>query len=155
MEHARSHWRRRARSLAAFETRREPPSRARSRRCAPASWYRQSVEVERSVAQDGFSVIRSLSGHGVGRTIHEPPNVPNYFDRHQLDVLTEGLVLTVEPLISQRPCRVVEEADGWTLRTHNRTLAAHFEETIVVTNAEPLIITRAAGATSPTGRAHL
>ncbi len=103
-------------------------------------------EVERSVAHDGFSVIRSLSGHGVGRTIHEPPSVPNYFDEHQLDVLTEGLVLTIEPLISARPCKVVEEADGWTLRTHNRTLAAHFEETIVVTNAAPMIITSAAYA---------
>ena len=99
--------------------------------------------VERSVAHDGFSVIRSLSGHGVGRTIHEPPSVPNYFDRHQLDVLTEGLVLTIEPLISERPCTVVEEADGWTLRTHNRTLAAHFEETIVVMSGAPLILTSA------------
>jgi methionyl aminopeptidase len=70
--------------------------------------------------------------------------VPNYFDRNQRDVLTEGLVLTIEPLISQRPCEIVEEADGWTLRTHNRALAAHFEETIVVTNAAPLVITTAA-----------
>ena len=100
--------------------------------------------VERSVLGDGFSVIRALSGHGVGRTIHEPPQVPNYFDRRQRDVLTEGLVLTIEPLISERPCRVVEEADGWTLRAHNRALAAHFEETIVVTAGAPLILTRAA-----------
>ena len=55
-------------------------------------------------------------------------------------------MLTIEPLISERPCKVVEEADGWTLRTHNRTLAAHFEETIVVTSAAPLIITSAAYA---------
>ena len=100
-------------------------------------------EVERSVSLDGFSVIRSLTGHGVGRTIHEPPSVPNYFDPRQRDVLTEGLVLTIEPLIAERPCRVVEEADGWTLRTHNRALAAHFEETIVITSGEPLILTSA------------
>jgi len=101
-------------------------------------------EVERSVALDGFSVIRSLTGHGVGRTIHESPSVPNYFDPRQHDVLTDGLVLTIEPLIAERPCRVVEEADGWTLRTHNRALAAHFEETIVVTSGQPLVLTSAA-----------
>ena len=134
-----------------------PPSCARARRLrdsARTAFFRAAArvragelvsiigrEVERSVAYDGFSIIRSLAGHGVGRTIHEPPTVPNYFYRRQRDVLTEGLVLTIEPLISERPCKVVQEADGWTLRTHNRTLAAHFEETIVVTHAAPLIIT--------------
>src|SRR5206468_12569727 len=101
-------------------------------------------EVEDSVRSDRFSVVRTLTGHGVGRTIHEPPTVPNYFDHRQRDVLTDGLVLTIEPLIAERPCRVVEEADGWTLRTHNRALAAHFEETIVVMSGEPLILTAAA-----------
>jgi methionyl aminopeptidase len=136
-----------------------PPSRARARRLrdsAKTAFARAAVQaragelvsaigraVERSVRQDGFSVIRSLTGHGVGRTIHEPPNVPNYFNPRQRDVLTEGLVLTIEPLISERPCDVVEEADGWTLRTHNRALSAHFEETIVVTSGAPLIITAA------------
>ena len=56
----------------------------------------------------------------------------------------KGSSLTIEPIISERPCRVVEEADGWTLRAHNRALAAHFEETIVVTAGAPLILTRAA-----------
>jgi methionyl aminopeptidase len=136
-----------------------PPSRARARRlrdAAATAFSRAAAraragelvstigrEVERSVSLDGFSVIRSLTGHGVGRTIHEPPSVPNYFDPRQRDVLTEGLVLTIEPLIAERACRVVEEADGWTLRTHNRALAAHFEETIVVMSGEPLILTSA------------
>jgi methionyl aminopeptidase len=101
-------------------------------------------EVEQSVRNEGFSVIRALSGHGVGRTIHEAPTVPNYFDHRQKDVLTEGLVITIEPLISERPCRVVEDADGWTLRAANCALAAHFEETIVVTNGAPLVLTKAA-----------
>jgi methionyl aminopeptidase len=101
-------------------------------------------EVEQSVRSEGFSVIRALSGHGVGRTIHEAPTVPNYFDHRQKDVLTEGLVITIEPLISERPCRVVEDADGWTLRAANCALAAHFEETIVVTNGAPLVLTKAA-----------
>jgi methionyl aminopeptidase len=101
-------------------------------------------EVERSVSRDGFHVIRSLCGHGVGRTIHKAPTVPNYFNPHQRDVLNEGLVLTIEPMIAERPCKVVQDPDGWTLRTHNRALAAHFEETIVVTNGAPLVLTSAA-----------
>ena len=97
--------------------------------------------VERSVTADGFSVVRSLTGHGVGRTIHEPPSVPNYFDRHQRDVLTEGLVLTIEPIISEHPCRAVDDRDGWTIRTSNGSLAAHYEETIVITSGAPIVLT--------------
>jgi methionyl aminopeptidase len=97
--------------------------------------------VERSVTADGFSVVRSLTGHGVGRTIHEPPNVPNYFDRRQRDLLTEGLVLTIEPIISERPCRAVDDRDGWTIRTSNGSLSAHYEETIVITSGAPIVLT--------------
>jgi len=97
--------------------------------------------VERSVKADGFSVVRALSGHGVGRTIHEAPSVPNYFDRRQRDVLTEGLVLTIEPIISERPCRAVDDRDGWTIRTSDGSLAAHYEETIVITSGAPIVLT--------------
>jgi methionyl aminopeptidase len=98
--------------------------------------------VEREVSARGFHILRELSGHGVGRTIHESPTVQNYFDPFQKDVLTEGLVLTIEPLISERRTRVVEGEDGWTLRTRNGCLAAHHEHTIIITNGEPIIVTR-------------
>lgn len=98
--------------------------------------------VEREVSARGFHVLRELSGHGVGRTIHEAPTVLNYFDPFQKDVLTEGLVLTIEPLISQRRTRAVEGEDGWTLRTRNGCLAAHHEHTLIITNGDPLIVTR-------------
>jgi methionyl aminopeptidase len=98
--------------------------------------------VEREVSACGFHVLRELSGHGVGRTIHEPPTVSNYFDPFQQDVLTEGLVLTIEPLISERRTRVVECGDGWTLRTRNGCLAAHHEHTMIITKGEPIIVTR-------------
>ena len=98
-------------------------------------------EVEDSVRADGFSVVRALTGHGVGRTIHEAPCVPNYFDHRQRDVLTEGLVLTIEPIISARPCRAVDDPDGWTIRTSDGSLAAHYEETIVITSGAPIVLT--------------
>ena len=97
--------------------------------------------VERTVRSYGFDVIRELSGHGVGRAIHEEPTVPNYYDPFQRDVLTEGLVLTIEPLIATRPSRVRQDRDGWTLRTHNGALAAHYEHTIIVTKGAPMIVT--------------
>jgi methionyl aminopeptidase len=97
--------------------------------------------VEREVSARGFHVLRELSGHGVGRTIHESPTVPNYFDPFQRDLLTEGLVMTVEPLISERHTRLRECEDGWTLKTANGCLAAHHEHTIIVTNSDPVIVT--------------
>lgn len=90
---------------------------------------------------DAVVLLRDLSGHGVGRTIHEPPTVLNYFDPFQRDVLTEGLVLTIEPLISARRTRLRDGEDGWTLKTANGCLAAHHEHTIVITNSEPIIVT--------------
>jgi methionyl aminopeptidase len=97
--------------------------------------------VEREVSSHGFAVLRELAGHGVGRHIHEEPTVANYFDPHQRDVLTEGLVLTIEPLIAERRTGVKQDADGWTLRTRNGCLAAHYEHTLIITNGAPVIVT--------------
>jgi methionyl aminopeptidase len=99
--------------------------------------------VEREVRRQGFTVIRGLAGHGVGRAIHEPPSVPNYYEPRQMDVLTDGLVLTIEPIICAGSERTVEERDGWTIRTRDGSLAAHYEHTIVITRGEPVILTAA------------
>jgi methionyl aminopeptidase len=99
--------------------------------------------VEAEVERHGFTVIRGLKGHGIGRTIHEPPEVPNYYDPWQRDVLTEGLVLTVEPIISTGSAHVVEQADGWTIRTADGSLAAHYEHTLVITRQRPVLLTAA------------
>lgn len=96
--------------------------------------------VQSEVRRRGFAVVRGLCGHGVGRTIHEVPEVPNIYDRSQRDVLTEGLVLTIEPMISAGSSYPVQCADGWTLRTRDGSLAAHCEHTLVITRGEPLIL---------------
>lgn len=91
----------------------------------------------------GFAVVRELCGHGVGRSIHEQPEVPNYPDRFSRARLSDGLVIAVEPMLSVTRSRAVESGDGWTIRTRNRSLAVHEEHTIVVTGGEPLILTAA------------
>ncbi len=97
--------------------------------------------IEHEVGRHGFSVIRELGGHGTGRTIHEPPSVPNYYDSRQKDVLTDGLVLTIEPIISSGSGEVFEDRDGWTIRTRDGSLAAHHEHTLVITHDEPVLLT--------------
>jgi len=99
--------------------------------------------VQTVVEREGFAVVRGLSGHGVGRTIHEDPIIPNTYNDRQQDVLTEGLVITIEPMITAGSSRPVEDADGWTIRTADGSLSAHHEHTLVITRGEPLIVTAA------------
>jgi methionyl aminopeptidase len=89
--------------------------------------------VQAEVTRSGFSVVRELTGHGIGRTIHEDPMIPNYREPHNARVLTEGLVFTIEPLIAQWSGRIVMMLDGWTIRTRDHSLSAHYEHTVVVT----------------------
>ena len=100
-------------------------------------------EIEREVRQSGFSVVRELAGHGIGRTIHEAPSVPNYRDRNSKDILTEGLVITVEPIIAAGSGKVFLGADGWTVETSDGGMAAHYEHTLVITKDQPILLTAA------------
>jgi len=110
-----------------------------------ASALRQVGEaISASVEQSGFHVLRQLCGHGVGRRIHEHPPVPNFADGRDDTVVWDGLVLAVEPIISETPTTVREDRDGWTLRTSNGCRAAHTEHTVVVTDGRPVILTSAA-----------
>ncbi len=99
--------------------------------------------VEREVRRNGFSVIRELGGHGIGRTIHEEPYVPNYPAPEASQILTEGLVITVEPIIAAGSGRAVLAKDGWTVRTADGRPSAHYEHTLVITKAEPILLTAA------------
>lgn len=99
--------------------------------------------VEREVRSRGFFVLKELAGHGIGRSIHEEPSIPNFPSDEMDGPLTEGMVITVEPIIAARECQSVLEADGWTIRTGDRSPSAHFEETIVITQDNPILLTAA------------
>jgi len=88
-------------------------------------------------------VLRELCGHGVGRTIHESPSVPNYHDPRFNTRLTEGLVITIEPILAESTRYGELQDDQWTIRTADRSLAAHYEHTIVITRGAPLLLTAA------------
>ena len=95
------------------------------------------------VGRRGFRVIPELAGHGVGRTIHEPPSVPQFDDPRARRALTEGLVITIEPIIAAGGDQVALDPDGWTVRTVDGGLSAHHEHTVVITRGRPLVLTTA------------
>ena len=97
--------------------------------------------VEREVRRSGFEVVRALCGHGVGRKIHEAPAVPNYYDPLSRTKLTDGLVITVEPIITAGADAVHTAADGWTVRTNDGARSAHFEHSLVITSRGPVLLT--------------
>jgi len=99
--------------------------------------------VEGEVMRWGHSVVREMCGHGVGRGLHEEPSVPNFFSPHTRGRLEDGMVIALEPIISESPSEIVEDDDGWTIRTANGCLAAHYEHTIVIREGRAEILTAA------------
>ena len=97
--------------------------------------------IDAEVRGRGFAVVREVAGHGVGRTIHEPPDVLNYFNPHQRDRFEDGQVVAIEPIITVSQTRLIEDSDGWTLRTRNGVFAAHYEHTVLVTAGGPQLLT--------------
>jgi methionyl aminopeptidase len=97
--------------------------------------------VERETRRQGFAVVKELCGHGLGRAIHEEPDVPNYYEPKLKGTLTDGLVIAVEPMIAIGSGRALMDEDGWTVRTEDGGRAAHFEHTIVVTRGRPIVLT--------------
>lgn len=97
--------------------------------------------VQSFVEKYGYGVVRELVGHGVGRDLHESPEVPNYGKRGQGPRLKTGMVIAIEPMITLGKKDVVQEKDGWTIRTSDRKPAAHFEHTVVVRKGKAEILT--------------
>ncbi len=98
--------------------------------------------VQRYVEGAGFSVVRQYVGHGIGREMHEEPQVPNYVDEHQRNPqLLPGMVIAIEPMVNAGRAATRVLADKWTVVTADGSLSAHFEHTVAITEGEPDILT--------------
>lgn len=101
-----------------------------------------SGAIQDHVEANGFGIIRDLVGHGIGRDLHEEPQVPNYRQNMNRLKLCSGMTFAIEPMVSIGDWRIKTLQDGWTAITRDRSPAGHFEHTILVTNGEPMILTR-------------
>lgn len=99
------------------------------------------MAVQKHAEDNGFGVVRVLVGHGVGRKMHEPPQVPNYDCGLKGHILKEGMVIAIEPMINLGTYRVRQLNDGWTYITEDRKPSAHFEHTVAITKKGPKILT--------------
>lgn len=108
-------------------------------------WSEIAQKMEAYVKENGFSVVESLVGHGIGREMHEDPQVPNYLCREILRhgdfKIQPGLVIAVEPMVNVGSKRIHLEKDHWTIRTEDRKLSAHFEHTIAVNRGGVVVLT--------------
>ena len=100
-----------------------------------------SHAIQKRVEEDGFGVIRDFVGHGIGRDLHEDPQIPNYGKPGRGPRLAKGMVLAIEPMISQGSYEVDVLLDNWTAVTIDGKLAAHYENTVVITDGEPELLT--------------
>ncbi|MCR2804850.1 type I methionyl aminopeptidase [Paenibacillus soyae] len=98
-------------------------------------------QMELEAKRGGYRVIRNLCSHGVGRAIHEEPNILPYYDKRDRRVLREGMVITVEPFFSTGADYADEQRDGWSLRLPRGSMAVQYEHTIIITKDKPIIVT--------------
>ncbi|MDO8507954.1 MAG: type I methionyl aminopeptidase [bacterium] len=101
-----------------------------------------SAEIQKYIESRGFSVIRCLAGHGIGKNIHEEPTIPNFGKKKTGVILKEGMALAIEPMIAEKSYELEIDPDGWTYRTVDGGLSAHFEHTLVVTKKGYDILTQ-------------
>ena len=101
-----------------------------------------SHAVESYTVPKGFSVVKTLVGHGIGHSMHEEPQVPNFGPPSQGVKLEEGLVIAIEPMLNAGRSDVFTKDDGWTVVTADKSLSAHFEDTVAITKDGPEILTR-------------
>ncbi len=103
-----------------------------------------SRAVQEHVEKHGYSVVRELTGHGVGKNLHEAPMIPNFVTSGPDPQLKPGMVLAIEPMVNAGSYRVVTEPNGWTIRAEDRSLSCHYEDTIAVLKYGNLNLTRVA-----------
>jgi len=100
-----------------------------------------SRAVQTFVESNGFNVVREFVGHGVGRSMHEEPQVPNFVDGKSSPKLRPGMTIAIEPMVTAGAADVKILNDGWTVVTRDGSLSAHFEHTVLITESEPEILT--------------
>lgn len=100
-----------------------------------------SNAIQSFVEENGFSIVRELTGHGVGKRLHEDPSIPNFGKRDSGPKLKSGMTLAIEPMVNMGKKEVVVGYDGWTVLTKDGLPSAHFEHTILITNGKPEILT--------------
>ena len=105
-----------------------------------------SHAIQRVTEEHGFSVVRSLVGHGVGRSMHEEPQIPNFGEPGRGPLLSEGMTFAIEPMINAGGAEVVLHDDEWSISTADHSLSAHFEHTVAITGEGPKILTAARAA---------
>jgi len=123
---------------------------------------RVCAAVEECVQREGYTVVKQFVGHGVGRDLHEEPQVPNYWDDHEMKArrfknprLRAGMVLAIEPMVNAGTDDVLILDDDWTVITKDRKLSAHYEHTVLVTEGEPEILTPRERAFEPRSAAEI
>ncbi|HEX3267999.1 MAG TPA: type I methionyl aminopeptidase [Gaiellaceae bacterium] len=107
-----------------------------------------SHAIQRVTEEHGYSVVRSLVGHGVGRAMHEEPQIPNFGEPGRGPLLSEGMTFAIEPMINAGSPEVVLHEDEWSISTSDHSLSAHFEHTVAITDEGPRILTAAQTAVS-------
>jgi methionyl aminopeptidase len=98
-------------------------------------------EIQNFVENNGFSIVKALVGHGIGRKPHQDPQVPNYGSPKKGFRLDSNIAIAIEPMVNIGSSEVIVEKDGWTIKTLDGSRSAHFEHTILITNKNPLIVT--------------
>lgn len=101
-----------------------------------------SYAIQQEVEKHGFGIVRDFAGHGIGKQLHEDPEILNYGKPGQGPVLRAGMTIAIEPMITQGDYKVYIAEDGWTVKTKDKSYAAHVEDTIAVTDRGPQILTR-------------
>ena len=103
--------------------------------------YEISNAIDSYISQFGYGIVRDLVGHGIGKNLHEDPQIPNFKQKRRGMKLQAGMTLAIEPMINAGRADVVWEDDDWTVSTDDGSLSAHYENTVLITDGEPVILT--------------
>jgi methionyl aminopeptidase len=101
-----------------------------------------STAIEKCIKNYGFSIVKDLVGHGIGRELHESPQIPNYKTKERGPRVNKGMTLAIEPMVNEGSFEVIFKRKEWTVVTKDGSLSAHYENTIAVTEKEPIILTK-------------